>query len=81
MFLVRYFKDILIIFFHALRYIPSPVVATSMRLPSGIIHYSIRLTDLDAGTNLRVTGKKNTKTAPNGFDFAYFFYARIYVTF
>ena len=28
--------------FHALRYIPSPVAATSMRLPFGIIHHSIR---------------------------------------
>lgn len=35
-----------------------------MRLPFGIIHHSIRLTDLDAGKNLRVTGKKNTKAAP-----------------
>ncbi|MDD2307140.1 MAG: hypothetical protein PHP53_20725 [Prolixibacteraceae bacterium] len=60
----------------ALRYIPPPVAATSMRLPFGIIHHSIRLTDLDTGKNLRVAGKKNTKAAPKGFVFASFFHAR-----
>jgi len=48
--------------FHAVRYIPSPVAATSIRLPFGIIHHSIRLSNLDAGKNLRVTGKKNATT-------------------
>ena len=41
------------------------------------------LTDLDAGKNLRVTGKKKATTAwcIKGFVFAYFFHARNHITF
>ena len=75
---LSYYFDFFVKYFHALRYIPSPFSATSMRLPCRIIYHSIRLTDLDARKNLRVSDKKNTKAAPKGLVFAYFFYARIH---